>query len=215
MFLARLLAATLLVAGSCPLFAGEPAQCPLCHSTRAEAPVLYTVTYPVKDIAVPAPPGVPQPTVIPPVQKIKSAVEMRAAKKAEKLMRKYHEACAAGDPERARKYAREALDLDPECFDNPQATSTHSNPPAKPDFLLGVGVNTETVLAPKPSAVQPATYTVCARSHDAERSRAPSVGDFWSKQTKQDITRDLLAPYMPLPLTPVPQSSITLPPPGR
>jgi len=38
---------------------------------------------------------------------------------AAKLMEKYHVACQAGDLEKARKLARQALDLDPMCFDKP------------------------------------------------------------------------------------------------
>jgi type II secretory pathway component GspD/PulD (secretin) len=49
----------------------------------------------------------------------KSPVEQRAAKKAESLVQKYHEACSKGDAEGARVIAREALDLDPECFSKP------------------------------------------------------------------------------------------------
>jgi hypothetical protein len=46
----------------------------------------------------------------------KSPVEQRAEKKAEDLVRQYHQACANGDSEGARLIAREALDLDPACF---------------------------------------------------------------------------------------------------
>jgi Bacterial type II and III secretion system protein len=46
----------------------------------------------------------------------KSPVELRAEKMAAMLVQQYHEACANGDPEQARLYARQALDLDPECF---------------------------------------------------------------------------------------------------
>jgi type II secretory pathway component GspD/PulD (secretin) len=49
----------------------------------------------------------------------KSPVELRAAKKAETLVRQYREACARGEAEAARLIAHEALDLDPECFAKP------------------------------------------------------------------------------------------------
>ncbi len=52
----------------------------------------------------------------------KSPVELRAEKMAAKLVEKYHDACAQGETEKARKLARQALDLDPACFDKPQRT---------------------------------------------------------------------------------------------
>jgi hypothetical protein len=113
-----------------------------------------------------------QPNLPPLAQTAKSAVEMRAAKKAEKLMQKYRDACAAGDPEKARKFARQALDLDPECI-------------------------TKSQLAPSmPSKFQNVTRQAASGSAVCESN------DFWSKQTKEDITRQLIAPYMPAPQPP-------------
>jgi Bacterial type II and III secretion system protein len=57
---------------------------------------------------------VPAPVAAPAVKK--SPVELRAQKMAAVLVQKYHEACANGDPEMAREYGRQAMDLDPECF---------------------------------------------------------------------------------------------------
>jgi hypothetical protein len=47
----------------------------------------------------------------------KSPKEQRLEKKAAALVEKYHAACKAGDLEKARKLARQALDLNPTCFD--------------------------------------------------------------------------------------------------
>jgi hypothetical protein len=47
----------------------------------------------------------------------KSPQELRNEKQAAKLVEKYHKAVADGDLEKARKYARQALDLDPACFE--------------------------------------------------------------------------------------------------
>ncbi|MFL5342977.1 MAG: type II secretion system protein GspD [Gemmataceae bacterium] len=60
----------------------------------------------------------------------KSPVELRAEKKAAKLVEKYHEACDKGETEKARKIAREALDLDPACFTKPVTA-------AAPGALIG------------------------------------------------------------------------------
>src|ERR1700722_18201281 len=103
----RILATALFVANSTTIFAGEPIHRADFNSNQSDAPA-----------------EIIQPAEIQPVQKVKSAVEMRAAKKADKLMQKYRDACAAGNPEKARKYARQALDLDPECFTKPQPIST-------------------------------------------------------------------------------------------
>jgi len=54
-----------------------------------------------------------------PIKTAKSAIESRAEKIAAKIVHQYQEACAKGDAEGARLIAREALDLDPECFSKP------------------------------------------------------------------------------------------------
>jgi hypothetical protein len=73
---------------------------------------------PTVTLAFVTPQIIPRDVIAPsPVTKAEpSAVEQRAAKSAAKLVRKYHEACAKGEPEKARKYARQALDFDPACF---------------------------------------------------------------------------------------------------
>jgi type II secretory pathway component GspD/PulD (secretin) len=43
--------------------------------------------------------------------------EPAQAKKVAKLMKQYHQACSAGQLDKARKFARQALALDPACFD--------------------------------------------------------------------------------------------------
>ncbi len=63
----------------------------------------------------------------------KSAVEQRAEKMAAKLVQKYHEACANGEPEKARRYGRQALDLDPECFGKTMIQQTYQKMPQPPE----------------------------------------------------------------------------------
>jgi hypothetical protein len=65
---------------------------------------------------------------------VKSAVELRAEKIAAKLVQKYHEACANGEPEMARKYGRQALDLDPECFGKTIFKQTYQPMPQPPEI---------------------------------------------------------------------------------
>jgi hypothetical protein len=104
----------------------------LATPTIIPAPVQVPGTPPVmastgdcpRQIATPcelARPFPPQ-ALVPLMSATKSAVEQRAAKMAEKLVKKYHDACASGETEKARKYARQALDLDPECFAKPQVS---------------------------------------------------------------------------------------------
>jgi hypothetical protein len=56
----------------------------------------------------------------------KSAQEQRLEKKAAALVEKYHAACKGGDLEKARKLARQALDLDPACFDKTVSKAAQS-----------------------------------------------------------------------------------------
>lgn len=65
----------------------------------------------------------------------KSPVEQRAEKMAAKLVQKYHEACANGEPEKARRYGRQALDLDPECFGKMMIQQTYQKMPQPPDSV--------------------------------------------------------------------------------
>ena len=70
--------------------------------------------------------------VIPPAA-TKSPVELRAEKMAAKLVQKYHEACANGEPEKARRYGRQALDLDPECFGKTMIQESYQRMPQPED----------------------------------------------------------------------------------
>jgi type II/III secretion system protein len=70
--------------------------------------------------------------VIPPAA-TKSPVELRAEKMAAKLVQKYHEACANGEPEKARRYGRQALDLDPECFGKTMIQESYQRMPQPPE----------------------------------------------------------------------------------
>src|SRR5262249_20836834 len=70
----------------------------------------------------------------PPAKKLAEAVrkspqELRNEKMAAKLMEKYHKAIADGDLEKARKYGRQALDLDPACFTKPVETKVGKSVP--------------------------------------------------------------------------------------
>ena len=69
---------------------------------------------------------IPLPKAIEAVKK--SPVELRAEKMAAKLVEKYHDACAKGETEKARKLARQALDLDPACFTKPAAAQLKGMP---------------------------------------------------------------------------------------
>jgi hypothetical protein len=136
------------------------------------------------------------------IRSAKSPVELRAEKKAVELVAMYREACRNGESEKARLIAREALDLDPECFAKPAecakspANLTANNPCPTPgaesdkpsNWILPVGLN-------------------------APRNRLGD--DFWSHQTKDDITRELMAPYTQMPFTPVPPAAGRLAPAGR
>jgi len=63
-------------------------------------------------------------------------VEQRASKMAERLVEKYAEALAKGDPEKARKYARQALDLDPTVFGREVRNTYSSDPNLRMNQLL-------------------------------------------------------------------------------
>lgn len=106
-------------AQACPPQAYCPKQCqsrpmPLTGASQQVKPA----SFPVADGALaPLPPAPAQPA-----PKM-SPVEQRAAKMAEKLVEKYYAALEKGEAEKARKYARQALDLDPGCFGPTKASS--------------------------------------------------------------------------------------------
>lgn len=71
----------------------------------------------------------------------KSPVELRAEKMAAKLVQKYHEACANGEPEKARRYGRQALDLDPECFGKTMFQESYQKMPQPPEVRMQELIN--------------------------------------------------------------------------
>lgn len=98
--------------------------CPKCPQAKGEfasEPGVPTGIKPAGGTAVR--PCAPEAAALPPAaaqaQPAKpnlSPVELRSAKAAAKLVEKYYAALEHHEPEKARKYARQALDLDPCCF---------------------------------------------------------------------------------------------------
>lgn len=84
--------------------------CPMCRSGKPCGDCCKTgKATSEEESSIPPPKPIPEPMP-------KSARDLRIEKMAAKLVEKYHKALAAGEEEKARKYARQALDLDPACF---------------------------------------------------------------------------------------------------
>jgi hypothetical protein len=104
------------------------------------------------DAAVPAPCA----TVIVRVvdSRVVSPQEQRNERMAQKAMEKYHAAVQAGDLEKAREHAMEALDLDPACFHKQMAGSASAQPLAAAPPCAWVPVMKKSDVPPYAIAVQ-------------------------------------------------------------